>query len=166
MIFGNQFREFTIIVHSGFIHCYHLELPSKNTATYKIRLRFCTRFMEKFNDFLLVFGIGKSGIPSIPSFYVRFHLQFGLLLRLWSNHSLAPRQGSLSAKTQFVGQRHTLPISRTDTFEVSTLVGCLLRDITSMYYSRLQSYSGFSNISLSVIFTLFPRISLHFIGVI
>jgi len=63
-------------------------------------------------------------------------------------------------------QRHTLPISRVDTIEVSTLLGCLLRDITSMYYSRLQSYGGFSNISLSEIFTLFPRISLHFIAVI
>jgi len=59
-----------------------------------------------------------------------------------------------------------LPISRNDTIEVSTLVGCLLRDITSMYYSRLQSYGEFSNNSLSMIFTLFPRISLHFIGVI
>jgi hypothetical protein len=63
-------------------------------------------------------------------------------------------------------QRHTLPISRVDTIEVSTLVGCLLRAITSMYYSRLQSYGRFSNISLSAIFTLFPRISLHFIAVI
>ncbi|WP_231728282.1 hypothetical protein, partial [Prevotella corporis] len=62
--------------------------------------------------------------------------------------------------------RHTLPISRVDTIEVSTLVGCLLRDVTSMYYSRLQSYGRFSNISLSAIFTLFPRISLHFIAVI
>jgi len=35
-----------------------------------------------------------------------------------------------------------------------------------MYYSRLQSYGEFSNISLSMVFTLFPRISLHFIGVI
>jgi len=122
--------------------------------------------MEQINRPLLVFGTGKAGIPSIPSFYVRFHLQFGLLLRLWSNHSLAPRQGSLSAKTQFVGQRHTLPISRVDTIEVSTLLGCLLRDVTSMYYSRLQSYGRFSNISLSEIFTLFPRISLHFIAVI
>jgi len=75
-------------------------------------------------------------------------------------------QGSLSAETEFVGQRHTLPISRVDTIEVSTLVGCLLRDVTSMYYSRLQSYGRFSNISLSEIFTLFPRISLHFIAVI
>ncbi|WP_159105339.1 hypothetical protein [Prevotella disiens] len=70
----------------------------------------------------------------------------------------------MSAETEFVGQRHTLPISRNDTIEVSTLVGCLLRDFTSMYYSRLQSYGEFSNISLSVVFTLFPRISLHFIG--
>jgi len=72
----------------------------------------------------------------------------------------------LSAKTQFVGQRHTLPISRVDTIEVSTLLGCLLRDITSMYYSRLQSYGEFSNNSLSAIFTLFPCVSLCFIGVI
>ena len=70
------------------------------------------------------------------------------------------------AETKFVGQRHTLPISRNDTIEVSTLVGCLLRDFSSMYYSRLQSYGEFSNISLSMVFTLFPRISLHFIGVI
>ena len=35
-----------------------------------------------------------------------------------------------------------------------------------MYYSRLQSYGGFSNNSLSEIFTLFPCISLHFIAVI
>jgi len=74
-------------------------------------------------------------------------------------------QGSLSAKTEFVGQRHTLPISRVDTIEVSTLLGCLLRDITSMYYSRLQSYGEFSNISLSMIFTLFPCISLYFTGI-
>jgi len=73
-------------------------------------------------------------------------------------------QGSLSAETEFVGQRHTLPISRVDTIEVSTLLGCLLRDITSMYYSRLQSYGEFSNISLSMIFTLFPFISLYFTG--
>jgi len=71
-------------------------------------------------------------------------------------------QGSLSAKTEFVGQRHTLPISRVDTIEVSTLLGCLLRDVTSMYYSRLQSYGRFTNISLSMIFTLFPCISLYF----
>jgi len=31
-----------------------------------------------------------------------------------------------------------------------------------MYYARLQSYGGFSNNSLSMIFTLFPFISLHF----
>ena len=31
-----------------------------------------------------------------------------------------------------------------------------------MYYSRLQSYGEFSNISLSMIFTLFPCISLYF----
>jgi len=34
-----------------------------------------------------------------------------------------------------------------------------------MYYSRLQSYGGFSNISLSMIFTLFPCISLYFTGI-
>jgi len=73
-------------------------------------------------------------------------------------------QGSLSAKTEFVGQRHTLPISRNDTTEVSTLVGCLLRTIYLHILIRLQSYGGFLNISLSEIFTLFPFISLHFIG--
>ena len=73
-------------------------------------------------------------------------------------------QGSLSAKTEFVGQRHTLPISRVDTIEVSTLLGCLLRGVTSMYYSRLQSYGGISNNSLSITFTLFPFISLYFTG--
>ena len=31
-----------------------------------------------------------------------------------------------------------------------------------MYYSRLQSYGEFSNISLSMMFTLFPCISLYF----
>ena len=61
---------------------------------------------------------------------------------------------------------HTLLVLRNDTIEVSTLVGCLLRDITSMYYSRLQSYGEFSNNSLSAIFPLFPFVSLCFIGVI
>ena len=56
-------------------------------------------------------------------------------------------------------------ISRVDTIEVSTLMGCLLRDITSMCYSRLQSYGEVSNISLSAIFTLFPFISLYFTGI-
>ena len=41
-------------------------------------------------------------------------------------------------------------------------MGCLLRDITSMFSIRLQSYGVFPNISLSMIFTLFPFISLYF----
>ena len=75
-------------------------------------------------------------------------------------------QGSLSAKTEFVGQRHTLPISRDDAIEASTFQGVRFGEISSMFSICLQSYGRFSNISLSAKFTLFPFISLHFIGVI
>ncbi|KXB74841.1 hypothetical protein HMPREF1860_01949 [Prevotella amnii] len=73
-------------------------------------------------------------------------------------------QGSLSAKTEFVGQRHTLPISRDDAIEVSTFQGVRFGEISSMFSICLQSYGRFSNISLSMIFTLFPCISLYFTG--
>src|SRR3712207_1151866 len=43
-------------------------------------------------------------------------------------------------------------------------MGCLLRGVTSMFSIRLQSYGGFSNVSLSATFTLFPFISLCFTG--
>ncbi|MDY5823346.1 MAG: hypothetical protein SPJ99_00615, partial [Candidatus Coprenecus sp.] len=63
---------------------------------------------------------------------------------------------------RFVLQRHTLPISRDDANEASTCKGVSFGWFTSMFPIRLQSYGGFSNISLSAIFTLFPFISQYF----
>jgi len=71
-------------------------------------------------------------------------------------------QGSLSAETKFVGQRHTLPISRDNAIEASTFQGVCFEEYTSISSICLQSYGRFSNISLSMIFTLFPFISLYF----
>ncbi|MGP1551061.1 MAG: hypothetical protein ACTTI4_10165, partial [Prevotella fusca] len=65
-------------------------------------------------------------------------------------------------KRRFVLQRHTLPISRFDAIEASTFQGVRFREVSSTFSIRLQSYGGFSNNSLSMIFTLFPFISLHF----
>jgi len=74
-------------------------------------------------------------------------------------------QGSLSAETEFVGQRHTLPISRFDAIGSSTFQGVRFGEISSMFSIRLQSYGRFPNISLSAIFPLFPHISLHFTSI-
>jgi len=62
-------------------------------------------------------------------------------------------------------QRHTLPISRVDAIGASTFQGVRFGEVSSMFSIRLQSYGGFPNISLSMIFTLFPFISLHFTGI-
>ena len=43
--------------------------------------------------------------------------------------------------------------------------GVRFGEITSTFSIRLQSYGGFPNISLSMIFTLFPFISLYFTGI-
>jgi len=71
----------------------------------------------------------------------------------------------LSAETEFVGQRHALLVSRVDANEASTCKGVRFGEISSMFSIRLQSYGGFSNISLSVIFPLFPHVSLHFTSI-
>ncbi|WP_424037909.1 hypothetical protein, partial [Porphyromonas endodontalis] len=47
---------------------------------------------------------------------------FGVILTLSG-------QGSLSAETEFVGQRHTLPVSRVDAIEASTFLRCPLRGV-------------------------------------
>jgi len=73
-------------------------------------------------------------------------------------------QGSLSAETEFVGQRHTLPISRVDTIEVSTLSGCPLRgDHLHILYPpaklrRISKYLIINDIhSFSFHFPAFPQ---------
>ncbi|ERJ72678.1 hypothetical protein HMPREF9148_02853 [Prevotella sp. F0091] len=55
-----------------------------------------------------------------------------------------------------------MPISRVDTIEVSTCKGVCFEEYSFIYSICLQSYGRFSNISLSMIFTLFPFISLYF----
>ncbi|KGO04835.1 MULTISPECIES: hypothetical protein [Porphyromonas] len=48
-------------------------------------------------------------------------------------------KGALSAETEFVGQRHTLPVSRDDADEASTLFGGYFDGYSSPFSIPLQS---------------------------
>ena len=87
---------------------------------------------------------------------------FGVIYLPFGARAFVVQTAVCVTKTHLANIKNRKSAKPNDTIEVSTLWGCLLRDITSMYYSRLQSYSEFSNISLSTTFTLFPFISLYF----
>ncbi len=170
-----KFGEFAIVFHSGFIHRDDLKTLSRMRPRTKSDLVSAPDLWNKSIARCWSFGLGSrtcqlshrahqglfahySFLSVYPSVVASFNCDFGEI------HLPLSGQGTLWYKRRFVLQRHTLPISRTDAMEASTFFGYLLRDITSMYHSRLQSYGGFSNISLSMTFTLFPFISLYFTG--
>ena len=106
-----QFREFSVVFHSGFIHRDNLETLSKNTTAHEIRLGFRSRFMEQINSPLLVFGAGQAGISSVPAFNPFGHnswcgnYDFGVILSPLGARVFVGKNGVCRTKTHLASRK-------------------------------------------------------------